>query len=69
MRGAIYIQTLDCYLFSCNSKLYRKDIDGKDPYIFIDDNSFCLADDFYYLEQYQSLLMIKDGRLESQLLT
>ena len=34
--GMIYIETKDYYLMGYNGKIYRKNIDSKDPYLFID---------------------------------
>ena len=36
LRDTIYIKHLNCYLISYNKKLYRKDIDKKAPYIFME---------------------------------
>ena len=36
IRDLIYIEKLDCYIMAYDWKLYRKDIDNKRPYLFID---------------------------------
>ena len=35
LRDAIYIKHLNCYLMSLDKTLYRKDIDEKPPYVFM----------------------------------
>ena len=53
MTGLTYIESLDCYLFNNNRSIYRKDIDQKPPYLFLDQN-YMIGQD--YLDQHQSLV-------------
>ena len=38
LRDLIYIEHLDCYILNLNLKIYRKDIGGKPPYLYMNLN-------------------------------
>ena len=57
----IYIKPLDCYLLDHDEKIYRKDIDDKPPYIYLDLTCNIRAGaSFRYSEIHERLVIIKD---------
>ena len=36
LNDMIYFPPLDCYLLACYDKIYRKDIDGQHPYLYME---------------------------------
>ena len=62
LRDVIYIKHLNCYLLSINQKLYRKDIDGNEPYIYMELTlGFRIGSFFKYSNLNQRLIIHKDN--------
>ena len=61
IRDIIYIPALDCYFLDHGDKLYRKDINDKPAYIFMDLKfGYILGSSFRYSQIYHRLLIAKD---------
>ena len=61
LRDIIYITPLNCYILSHDKKLYRKDIDDKPAYLYMDvESGNKLGSCFRYSNIHQRLIMIKE---------
>ena len=61
LNDMVYVKPLDSYLLAYNHKLYRKDIDDKPPYLFMDINCDCrIATCFRWSKMNQRLVVNKD---------
>ena len=61
----IYIEQLDCYLLNYNDNIYRKDIDDKPPYLYMDINSNWRVRKFFrYSKVNQRLFVISSAKLK-----
>ena len=60
LKDVLYIPCLDCYFMDYNEKLYRKDIDNKPPYPYMDDVvfgcSYRCGGSFIYSEIHQRVI-------------
>ena len=62
LKDMIYIREMDCYFLNLNEKLYRKNVDNKAPYLYMDivcgnGPGAC----FRYSNLHQKLIINKDG--------
>ena len=63
LRDIVYIDHLDCYLLNFKDKIYRKDIDSKPPYIFLDIVSGILnSRSFRYSKLSRRLVIVKNTK-------
>ena len=61
VREITYINHLNCYLLKSNYKMYRKDIDEKPPYLYMDIScGFCPGSAFRYSNFNQRVIMIQE---------
>ena len=59
----IYIEPLDCYLLNHHHKIFRKDIDGRPPRLFMDVKcGYRVGASFRYSEVHDRLIVNKDNR-------
>ena len=64
LRGVVYVEHLDCYFLSFGSKLYRKNIDTKPPFVYM--NIYCgqrLGACFQYSKLNNRLIVNKDKKI------
>ena len=57
----IYIDHLDCYLLNYENKIYRKDIDGEEPYLYLDlDCGYKNGKSYSYSKIHPKLIVINN---------
>ena len=57
--GTAYVKTLNFYIFLCSGKIFRKDIDKKPPYPYIDTGTQRYNSDFFYSQYLNRIFIIE----------